>query len=289
MFQKCTTIIEQHLLQLADILLLNGTLTECPGLVHGKLGISIFFFHYAQHTGNDIYADYAMDVISEALNQINTNSPTDYERGLAGIAVGINYLIQNKFLSVEDDICEDFDLPIKLVVMNNLCSNFSLYNGLAGYGYYWISRLNYHQASIQARECLLHIITQIERTSEDISITEKTDIFCFLSDLCQITGFECCLNLLEHFLKEWRIQSLDLIDIIPRLGGSNVGNIIRAYLYKQYFQNISRAECNIFLEQISDLDMTKVYESTGLLNGYAGEGMLRLTALDNNMSWMHLL
>lgn len=289
MFRKCKTIIEQHLLQLSDILILNGTLTECPGLVHGKLGISIFFFHYAQHTGNDIYADYAMDLISESLNQINTNSPTDYERGLAGIAVGVNYLIQNNFLSVEDDICEDFDLPIKLVVMNNLWPNFSLYNGLAGYGYYWISRLNYHNASIQARECLQYIITQIEKISDDISLAEKTDIFCFFCDLCQITGFEQYLNLLEHLLKEWRIRSLNLTEIIPRLGSSNVGNIIRTCQYKQHFQNISREKCNISLEQISDLDMTKIYESTGLLYGYAGEGMLRLTALDNNMSWMRLL
>ncbi|MDH6358179.1 hypothetical protein [Parabacteroides sp. PF5-9] len=29
------------------MLLLNGTLTECPGLVYGKMGIAVFFFHYA--------------------------------------------------------------------------------------------------------------------------------------------------------------------------------------------------------------------------------------------------
>jgi hypothetical protein len=43
------TVIEQDLRQIADMLLLNGTLTECPGLVHGKMGIATFFFHYAQY------------------------------------------------------------------------------------------------------------------------------------------------------------------------------------------------------------------------------------------------
>jgi len=66
--------LEQGLGKIADMLLLNGTLTECPGLVHGKIGIAVFFFHFAQHTRNDFFADYAMDLIDEMLNQIHINS-----------------------------------------------------------------------------------------------------------------------------------------------------------------------------------------------------------------------
>jgi lantibiotic modifying enzyme len=64
--------IKQDLVQIADMLLLNGTLMECPGLVQGKMGIAIFFFHYAKYTGNELFADYAMDLIGEMLNQIIT-------------------------------------------------------------------------------------------------------------------------------------------------------------------------------------------------------------------------
>ena len=39
MVQKHATKIEQHFLHITDMLLLNGTLTECPGLVHDKMGI----------------------------------------------------------------------------------------------------------------------------------------------------------------------------------------------------------------------------------------------------------
>ena len=95
--------MEQDTRQIADMLLLNGTLTECPGLVHGKMGIAVFFFHYALYTGNELFADYAMDLIGETLNQIHVNSPADYEKGIAGIGVGIDYLIRNDFLNVEDD------------------------------------------------------------------------------------------------------------------------------------------------------------------------------------------
>lgn len=282
--------IEKDLQQIGDMLMLNGTLTECQGLIHGKMGIAVFFFHYAKFTDNVLYADYAMDVISEMLDQIHANSPADYKKGLAGIGVGINYLIKNNFLSVEDDICEDFDQRMIRAVMYDPCSDFSLYNGFVGYGYYWITRLYYHKPAVQARECLLQIVTRIEDVLENISHTEQTDVFCLFNDLSRISGFEGCLNLLERCWKEWKIQSLDVVDSFPRLGGSTVANIIRAYQHDRYFENTLQDEFDIALKQIPDLDIERAPEGTGLLNGYAGEGMLRLTTLDKKIiSWMHLL
>jgi hypothetical protein len=81
------------------MLLLNGTLTECPDLVHGKMGIDVFFFYYAQYADNMLFADYAMDLTGGMLNQIHVNSPADYEKGIASIGVGIDYLIRNHFLN----------------------------------------------------------------------------------------------------------------------------------------------------------------------------------------------
>ena len=98
--------IEKDTQQIADMLLLNGTLTESPGLVRGKIGIAVFFFHYAQYTGNGLYAD--------------------YEKGVAGIGVGIDYLIRNNFLNVDDDICEDFDHLMARAVMYDAGPDFSL-------------------------------------------------------------------------------------------------------------------------------------------------------------------
>jgi hypothetical protein len=134
--------------QIADMLLLNGTLTECPGLVHGKMGIAVFFFHYAQYTNNMLFADYALDLIGEMQNQLHINSRADYEKGIAGIDVGIDYL------NVEDDICENLDGRMLRAVMYDPWLDFSLYDGLTGYGRYWISRLRCQMSSVQARECL---------------------------------------------------------------------------------------------------------------------------------------
>lgn len=49
--------IGKDLQQIVEMLLLNGTLTEDPGLVHGKMGIAVFLFHYARYTENRLFAD----------------------------------------------------------------------------------------------------------------------------------------------------------------------------------------------------------------------------------------
>lgn len=126
------------------------------------MGIAIFFFHYAQYTKNMLFADYALDLIGEIQNQIHVNSPADYEKGIYVNSIRIDYLIRNNFLIVEDDICEDFDQRMLRAVMYDPWLDFSLYDGLAGYGRYWISRLRYQKPSSQARECLWHIVELIK-------------------------------------------------------------------------------------------------------------------------------
>ena len=282
--------IEGDLRQIADMLLLNGTLTECPGLIHGKIGIAIFFFHYAKFTGNDLFADYAMDAISEVLNQIHIASPADYERGLAGIGVGFDYMIQNNFLSVEDDICEDFDQRMVRAVMYDPWLNFSQYCGLIGYGQYWITRLRYQAPAVLAQKCLSYIILQIDEKKQEIPIAEQADVFCFLSNLQRISGFNNCSGLLEQCRRIWDLQSPVFIRGIPRLKDSVVGNVVRVYQHHCYFHEPIQDKIDIALKQIPDLDMEKAPVGTGLLNGYTGEGMMRLTVLDRtNISWMNLL
>lgn len=284
------TKIEKDLQQIADMLLLNGTLTECPGLVHGKMGIAIFFFHYARFADNELFADYAMDVIGETLEQIHVNSPSDYEKGVAGIGVGINYLIQNNFLSIEDDICEDFDQRMVRAVTNDPWPDFTQYSGLIGSGRYWITRLRYPAPAIQAQECLSNIAAQIDERITDISTAEQTDVICFLYDLQRILGFDSCIELSKQCQRKWNLQSFTDTRNLPRLGTSSISNIIRSYYRNRYFNDVLQNGIEISLKQIPDLDMEKAPTSTGLLNGYAGEGMLRLTLLDQtNLSWMHLL
>lgn len=130
-----------------------------------------------------LFADYAMDIIYEIQNQIHSNSLANYENGIAGIGVGIDYLIQNNFLTSEDDIYEDIDERMYRAVMYDPWQSFNMYDGLTGYGRYWIMRLGYQSPSKYAKECLTHIIIKIKDNLSNISPDEQTDIYCFLHDL----------------------------------------------------------------------------------------------------------
>jgi hypothetical protein len=281
--------IKQQLSQIADMLMLNGTLTECPGLVHGKMGIAVFFFHYAQYTDNLLFADYALDLIGEMQNQIHVSSRADYEKGIAGIGAGIDYLICNKFLIIEDDICEDLDQRMVRAVMHDPWQDFSLYDGLTGYGRYWITRLRYQTSSVQARKCLFSIVRLIEENLSDIPKEEHTDVYCFLHDLQGISNFDSCVELFEE-CRKWDLLSADTSKCFPRLGDYAIGNILRMCYINRYLNDTSQDDMDVALEQIPDLDMEKPPADIGLLTGYAGEGLLRLTALgQTNPSWMLLL
>lgn len=255
------TKIEHDLRHIAEMLLLNGTLTECPGLVHGKMGIAVFFFHYARYTDTVLFSDYAMDLIVELQKQLHANSRADYERGIAGIGTGIDYLINNDFLETEEDIFEDFDQRMVRAVMHDPWQNFSLYDGLTGYGRYWISRMRYQMSSVQDRECLIRITERIEERLANIPSGELTDVYCFLRDLSELSGFD-----------------------------KSAGLLGRVYQRSTYINELLRDETAHDLKQILDLDKEAPPAGTGLLSGYAGEGMLRLTVLDPTIEpWMRLL
>jgi len=276
---------QRSLEQIADMLLLHGALTDCPGLVHGKMGISIFFFHYAQYTGNKLFVDYALELIVEIQEQIHINSPADYEKGIAGIGVGIDYLIHNKLLIAEDDLCEDFDHRMYRAVMYDPWLDFSLYDGLTGYGKYWLMRLQWPTSNYKARECLLRIIELIVEKIPYFSEQEQVDVYCFLQDLQQIRDLDNFSRLLElsHKLNMQTIY-------IQRFGNSPYSNIISMYHRNHYFNVSLQDEIDDALKKIPDLDLEKPPSSLGLLLGYSGEGLLRLTAHKKvNMSWMHLL
>ena len=80
-----------ELTKIADWLLLNGTLRKCPGITqHGKLGIAIFFFHYARSYRKNIIRRICMGFDHGNPRTLHVNYRPDYEKGIAGIGVGIN-------------------------------------------------------------------------------------------------------------------------------------------------------------------------------------------------------
>ena len=57
--------------------------------------------------------------------QLHVNYRPDYEKGIAGIGVGINYLSYNNLIEIEEDLFEDFDKRMYRAVIHDPFPNYS--------------------------------------------------------------------------------------------------------------------------------------------------------------------
>jgi lantibiotic modifying enzyme len=172
-----TISTDQHII---NTMLLNASFIDNIGLMHGKMGISIFFFQLARQTKNQIFEDYADELIDEIYEEITTNTPVDFENGLAGIGWGIEYLVQNKFIEADtDEVLEEFDNRIFKELIYNTPKEIGLLNGIVGIGAYFLKRIqnpssnNEKITTLTNKQTLIHVIDELERQTLDIKVIIK--------------------------------------------------------------------------------------------------------------------
>lgn len=68
------------------------------GLFDGKMGICIYFYHQSRLTQNKEYEAFAEKLLDSICEQLYTELPVELETGLAGIGLGINYLVKSGFV-----------------------------------------------------------------------------------------------------------------------------------------------------------------------------------------------
>lgn len=160
--------INDRLQRIVNVLLLNASFIDNIGLLNGKMGIAIFFYHYSRYTGNKIYEDYAGELIDEIYEEINTNTPVDFANGLTGIGWGIEYLVDHNFLDADtDEVLSEID---NVIYRHRLDSQILLDNGndLFGYGIYYLARLMGH-----------------ENDEDNLNTLMKKHHLIFLTDECE--------------------------------------------------------------------------------------------------------
>jgi glycosyltransferase involved in cell wall biosynthesis len=133
------------LVEIADhILQKHNTVSEL-GILRGKMGVILFLFHYAQYSNNDVYRNYANQLMEEIYQEITLELPINFSTGFCGIGWGIGYLIQHGFLVGDaDDVLEDVDKQIMERDPLRI-SDLSVETGLAGILLYVLSRMSYAQ------------------------------------------------------------------------------------------------------------------------------------------------
>jgi len=106
---KDDTLLER----IARHLMMHASFLPNIGLYHGKMGIVLFFAHYARYTGNPLYEEYAGELMNEVYEGYHPNLPANFEYGLCGIGWGIEYLLQNGFMEGDaDEILAEIDAHV---------------------------------------------------------------------------------------------------------------------------------------------------------------------------------
>jgi hypothetical protein len=147
---------------------------ENLGLFHGKMGVCVFFYHAAKQLHNKLYAQYAGELIDEVYNEIDLKYSFSFADGLAGIAWGMEYLIQNQFVKADsDEVLEDLD---KQIVSHDIrrITDISLETGIIGLSYYILARYSSkkhisRRISIQYVYELILVLQQYANVDEEVS------------------------------------------------------------------------------------------------------------------------
>lgn len=96
--------------RIVNHLMLNNNSFFDLSLLHGKMGIALFFFNYGELKKNDVYRCFGENLLDDVWKNIYKVSSIDFDYGMCGIAWGIEYLIQNKFVSGDSNIvCQEID------------------------------------------------------------------------------------------------------------------------------------------------------------------------------------
>ena len=121
-------------------LMLQSPFIKDIGLLHGKMGIALFFYHYAKHTDNTVYSDYADDLLDDVWKNLHNRLSDTFESGSTGIVWGVEYLIQNDFVQDNsNDICEDVDARIMQIDLRRMTPEF-IAKELEGFLHYVLIR-----------------------------------------------------------------------------------------------------------------------------------------------------
>lgn len=127
---------KERLSQIANKELFYGCLSGNIGLFSGKIGLSIFLYHYSRFTGNILFADFAGELIDEVCESVHDRVSLSFDNGLSGIGWGLEYLGKNQFIEIDDNsVFEEFNYKILEINPDNV-RDCSLATGLGGISTY---------------------------------------------------------------------------------------------------------------------------------------------------------
>lgn len=246
------------------------------GLLYGKMGIAIFFFHYARYSEDKRYEDIAMELVDTVLKNLTLQIPANYAYGLAGIGTGIEYLIQNKFIEEDgNDILTDIDTIVFKELIYQEKKDFSLEKGLCGLGKYFLYRIHkrkYWQEeliTVKNRQNIIHLLDRLD-SEKKITSLSQIEILYLLMQLYEINIFNMKVEKLIRFYLHEDVS--DIRELISRIN------------------KIKHKKFDILKTNFSSIKFSTEIANTLNIYECIGRGFFSLTEKDvNNASWWDLI
>ena len=251
MIKKKIPDIQSQIKEISDILLMNGGFLNNPGLYTGEFGLVLFFTRYARFTQNEMYSDYAYDLIEKIQKRIDLDTSINYIQGLTGIGSAFEYLVQNGFIEADiDEVLEDFDKRIFLAYNPQHLS----VEEIIDVGCYALWRMSGN--SIHKKMIRYTILPSIVNNMKTLGLSKDVVLFERITKTHD-----------NSFTLEWHQLCQN---VIPK-GFWEQSNF---YFTELFMENVFFDKENIHM---------------GLQNGLAGCGISLLTKLDKDNSWISLL
>lgn len=177
---------EVNLEKIANNVMLYGSFVRKLGLFHGKMGIILFLYAYARFSKEKLWEDFANDFLDGFIEQlVVSNLSLVVQDGLAGIGIGIEYLVQQHYLEGDtDEILEEMDKKIMECAPTRLL-DYSLATGVEGIICYVLCRLSVsHKDYFPFCEEFLNEMKQVCRSSTFLLFDGRMQELCiaFMQD-----------------------------------------------------------------------------------------------------------
>lgn len=169
-------------------------------LLQGRIGIILFFFHYAKFSDRVHGEKYANKLLSEVIEDIQKISYSGQNNILADVGAGIEYLVQQQFVRGNTNvILEDFDEHINRIVFYS-SKHSKVLKDITCYGKYYAARLNNPNNRMKTNSSIEPIKKNLSLIISSLPCFTIEDIFSIIHFLPNVINLDIERKKTYHYL-----------------------------------------------------------------------------------------
>ena len=159
--------------------LLSSNFNNYPvSLFHGKMGLSIYFYQLSKIESNPEYQSIAEQLLDQILlNDLSVNQGIDVEDGLAGIGLGVIWLVKNSFIEGDlNELLEVIDDAIyRRIAFSTNPTQFSttVLLHLTGYLYFRLKEQTVDNSRMIYQDLIIKVLNMLYNQIDDEFLNES--------------------------------------------------------------------------------------------------------------------